>query len=71
MSHFIKCIRVEGCSSTAATFHTDTAPTSHTETPMHDVLRTRNQCGDTTEKSQAPDDGCINVQNMLSIEEGK
>ena len=29
------------------------------------------QCGDTTEKSQAPDDGCINVRNMLSIEEVK
>jgi len=29
------------------------------------------QCGDTIEKSQAPDDGCINVQNMLSIEEVK
>ena len=30
-----------------------------------------NQCGDTIEKSQAPDDGCINVRNMLSIEEVK
>jgi len=28
-------------------------------------------CGDTTEKSQAPDDGCINVRNILSIEEVK
>ena len=25
-------------------------------------------CGDTIEKSQVPDDGCINVRNMLSIE---
>jgi len=25
----------------------------------------------TTEKSQAPDDGCINVRNMLNIEEIK
>ena len=30
-----------------------------------------NQCGDTTKKSQSPDDGCINVRNMLSIEEVK
>ena len=30
-----------------------------------------NQCGDTIEKSQAPDDGCINVRNMLSVEEVK
>jgi len=28
-------------------------------------------CGDTIEKSQAPDDGCINVRNMLSIKEVK
>jgi len=33
--------------------------------------RTHNQCGDTIEKSQAPNDGCINVRNMLSIEEVK
>ena len=45
--------------------HTDTTPTIHTETPTH------NQCGDTIEKSQDPDDGCINVRNMLSIEEVK
>jgi len=35
------------------------------------LYRTHDQCGDTTEKSQAPDDGCINVRNMLSIEEVK
>jgi len=34
---------------------------SHTETPTHVKIRTRNQCGDTTQKSQAPDDGCINI----------
>jgi len=34
-------------------------------------VRTHNQCGDTIEKSEAPDDGCINVRNMLSIEEVK
>jgi len=40
---------------------TDTTPTSHTETPMHIETKTHNQCGYTIEKSQAPDDGCINV----------
>jgi len=35
----------------------------------HIETRTHDQCGDTIEKSQAPDDGCINVRNMLSIEE--
>jgi len=44
---------------------------SHTETPTHTETRTHDQCGDTIEKSQAPDDGCINVRNMLSIEEVK
>jgi len=44
---------------------------SHTETPTHIETRTHDQCGDTIEKSHAPDDGCINVRNMLSIEEVK
>jgi len=39
---------------------------SHTETPTHIETRTHHQCGDTIEKSQAPDDGRINVRNMLS-----
>ena len=51
--------------------HTDTTPTSRTETPTHVEIRTRNQCGVTTEKSQIPDDGCINIRSMLSIEEVK
>jgi len=38
----------------------DTTPTSPTETPTRIETRTQDQCGDTTEKSQAPDDGCIN-----------
>jgi len=44
---------------------------SHTETPTHIETRTHDQCGDAIEKSQAPDDGCINVRNMLSREEVK
>ena len=44
---------------------------SRTETPTHIETRTHDQCGDTIEKSQAPDYGCINVRNMLSIEEVK
>jgi len=44
---------------------------SHTETPTHIETRTHDQCGDTIEKSQAPDDECINVRNMLSTEEVK
>jgi len=44
---------------------------NHIETPTHIETRTHNQYGDTIKKSQAPDDGCINVRNMLSIEEVK
>ena len=35
------------------------------------IPRTHDQCSDTIEKSQAPDDGCVNVRNMLSIEQVK
>ena len=55
----------------ASACHMDTTPTSHTQTPTHIETRTHDQCGDTIEKSQGPDDGCINVRNMLSIEEVK
>ena len=41
---------------------------SHTETPTHIETRIHDQCGDSIEKSQAADDGCISVRNMLSIE---
>jgi len=78
-------IRVVGWSTACASaYHTDTSPTSntetpthieaqmlqpatqippqpsHTDTPTHIETRTHNHCGDTIEKSQAPDDGCIN-----------
>jgi len=44
---------------------------SHTKTPTHIETRTHDQRDDTIGKSQAPDDGRINVRNMLSIEEVK
>ena len=50
----------------ASACNTDTTPTSHTETPTHIETRTHNQCGDTIEMSQVPDDGYINARNMLS-----
>jgi len=34
---------------------------SHTDTPTQIKTRTHEQCGDSTGKSQAPDDRCINV----------
>jgi len=50
---------------------TDATPTQpHRNSNTHRKKNTQ-QCGDTIEKSQAPDDGCINVRNMLSTEEVK
>jgi len=75
MSQFIKFYFTSSmlniCSSCASAYHTDTTPTSHTETPTHIETRTHNQRGETIEKSKALDNGFINVRNMLSIEEVK
>jgi len=46
-------------------------PCSRPKSATHIETRTHDKCGDTIEKLQAPDDGCINVRNMLSIEEVK
>jgi len=48
-------------------YHTNPA----TPKLQHIETRTHNQCGDTIEKSQVVDDDCINVRNILSIEEVK
>jgi len=53
------------CSRLQPATRTPSQP-NHTETPTHIETRTHDQCGDTIEKSQAPDDGCINVRNMLA-----
>jgi len=58
------------CSSLNPATRTPLQP-SHTEAQKHIETRTHNQCGDTIEKSQAPDEGYINVRIMLSIEEVK
>jgi len=71
--HHIGCVfcKGDGGGIRVAACHTDTTPTSHIETPTHIETRTHNQCGDTIAKLQTPDDGRINVQNMLSTEEVK
>ena len=49
--------------------YTDTTPPQ----PYHNVTSTHiepdqcNPCNNSTHKSQAPEDGCINIRNMLSI----
>jgi len=62
------CSRLKLCFSLLHGYHPKPATPKLQHTSK---LRTHNQCGDTIEKSQAPDDGCINVRNMLSIEEVK
>ena len=49
--------------------HTDTTPPqpNHNVTPTHIEPDQYNPWNNSTNKSQAPEDGCINIRNMLSI----
>ena len=49
--------------------HTDTTPPqpNHNVTPTHIEPVQYNPWNNSTNKSQAPEDGCINIRNMLSI----
>jgi len=49
--------------------HTDTTPPqpSHKVTPKHIEPDQYNPQNNSAYKSQAPEDGCINTRNMLSI----
>ena len=48
--------------------HTDTTPPqpNHNVTPTHIEPEQYNPWNNSTNKSQAPEDGCINIRNMLS-----
>jgi len=50
-------------------WHTDTTPPqpNHNVTPTHIEPEQYNPWNNSTNKSQAPEDGCINIRNMLSI----
>ena len=49
--------------------HTDTTPPQpyHKVTPTHIEPEQYNPWNNSTNKSQAPEDGCINIRNMLSF----
>ena len=49
--------------------HTDTTPPqpNHNVTPTHIDPEQYNPWNNSTNKSQAPEDGCINIRNMFSI----
>jgi len=48
--------------------HKDTTPpqSNHNVTPKHIEPEQYNPWNNSTNKSQAPEDGCINIRNMLS-----
>jgi len=58
-------LKVEACFS----LHPDTTPPqpNHTVTPTHIQPEQHNPWNNSTNKSQAPEDGCTNIRNMLSI----
>ena len=49
--------------------HTDTTPLqpNHNVIPTHIEPEQYNPWNNSTNKSQAPENGCINIRNMLSI----
>ena len=55
--------------NTCFSLHTDTTPhqPNHNITPTHIEPEQYNPWNNLTNKSQAPEDGCINIRNMLSI----
>jgi len=59
------CIALKHCFS----LHTDTTPPqpNHNVTPTHIEPEQYNPWNNSTNKPQAPEDGCINIRNMLSI----
>ena len=62
---------VSGCRLKHKCFslHPDTTPPqpNHNVTPTHIEPEQYNTWNNSTNKSQAPEDGCINIRNMLSI----
>jgi len=62
-------IRMQAEALKCFSLHTDTTPpqTNHNITPTHIEPEQYNPRNNSANKSQAPEDGCINIQNMLSI----
>jgi len=60
---------VSGCGLKHFNPHPDTTPPqpNHNVTPTHIELEKHYPINNSTNKSQAPEDGCINIRNMLSI----
>ena len=73
----VRCVLVLSCGLAvvvwypyaAFSLHTDTTPpqSNHNVTPTHIEPEQYNPWNNSTNKSQAPEDGCINNRNMLNI----
>ena len=66
----VRCVLELRCGmATCFNLHTDTTPPQsyHNVTPAHIEPDQCNPRNNSTRKSQAPEDGCINIRNMLSI----
>ena len=63
---FVELFHVLYCSGFS--LHTDTTPPqpNHNVTPTHIESEQYNPLNNSSNKSQAPEDGCINFRNMLS-----
>ena len=62
-------IRMQASAWWWVVWYPDTKPPqpNHTVTPKHIVPEQYNIWNNSSNKSQAPEDGCINIRNMLSI----
>ena len=67
--YFMGCIAQVRCMYSGFSLHTDTTPPqpNHNITPTHIEPEQYNPWNNSTNKSQDPEDGCINIRNMLSI----
>jgi len=73
----VRCVLVLRCGSAGVVWypdasfslHTDTTPPQPNQnvTPTHIEPEQYNPWNNSINKSQAPEDGCINIRNMLSI----
>jgi len=79
-TYLVRCVLVLRCGMAVVVWypyagwsttglHTDTAPPqpNHNVTPTHIEPEQYNPLNNSTNKSQAPEDGFINIGNMLSI----
>jgi len=69
----VRCVLVLRCGLVGMehcfSLHTDTTPPqpNHNVTPTHIEPEQDNTRNNSINKSQAPEDGCINIRNMLRI----